>query len=86
MTRCGSWVQQRDDPEKRPIGEAGLWGIDLHRRQAHLGLVLGRDCRGAGLGRDVIRVLCDYAFRVRGLQQSKAGRPGPDVKAGEGRS
>lgn len=65
-------VQKREDPEACPIGEAGLWGVDLHRRQAHLGLVLGRDCRGAGLGRDVIRVLCDYAFRVRGLHRLQA--------------
>jgi RimJ/RimL family protein N-acetyltransferase len=62
-------VQAHDDPVEEAIGEAGLWGIDLHRRQAHLGVVLARTRRGSGLGRDVVRVLCDYAFRLRGLHR-----------------
>lgn len=62
-------VQIRDDPEEREVGEAGLWGIDLHRRHAHVGLVLGRAQRGDGLEADVLRVLSDYAFRIRGLHR-----------------
>jgi len=62
-------VQRRDDPNGHAVGEAGLWGIDLHVRRAHLGIVLTRDVRGSGLGTDVLRVLCDYAFRVRALNR-----------------
>ncbi|GIF75760.1 GNAT family N-acetyltransferase [Asanoa siamensis] len=50
-------------------GEALLWGIDTHNRQAHVGLSLRRAMRGGGLGTDAVRVLCHYAFRVRGLHR-----------------
>lgn len=43
-------VQIHDDPEERAVGEAGLWGIDMHRRHAHVGIALGRAQRGGGLG------------------------------------
>lgn len=64
-------VQRRDDPDGQAVGEAGLWGIDLHLRRAHLGIVLARDARRSGLGTDVLRVLCDYAFRVRALNRQQ---------------
>lgn len=54
------------------IWEAGLWGIDPHRRHAHSGVVPARTRRGRGLGRDVVQVPCDYAFRPRGLHQLQA--------------
>jgi RimJ/RimL family protein N-acetyltransferase len=50
-------------------GEALLWGIDQHSRSAHLGISLRPNFRGQGLARDVVRVLCDYGFRVRGLHR-----------------
>lgn len=50
-------------------GEALLWGIDSHNRTAHLGISLRPAFRGRGLGTDVVRVLCDYGFAVRGLQR-----------------
>jgi RimJ/RimL family protein N-acetyltransferase len=50
-------------------GEAVLWGIDLHNRLAHAGISLRPAFRGRGLGTDVIRVLCRYAFTVRGLRR-----------------
>ena len=50
-------------------GEALLWGIDTHNRKAHLGISLLPAFRGRGLARDVIRVLCEYGFAVRGLQR-----------------
>ncbi len=50
-------------------GEASLWGIDPHNRFAHLGFSLRPAFRGRGLGTDVVRVLCDYGFRVRGLHR-----------------
>ncbi|MEU9130478.1 GNAT family protein [Kitasatospora sp. NPDC048540] len=50
-------------------GEANLWGIDLHNRVGHLGLSLRPAFRGRGLGTDVVRVLCEYGFAVRGLHR-----------------
>jgi RimJ/RimL family protein N-acetyltransferase len=50
-------------------GEALLWGIDQHSRSAHLGISLRPNFRGQGLAGDVVRVLCDYGFRVRGLHR-----------------
>src|ERR1700733_5230757 len=50
-------------------GEALLWGIDLHNRSAHVGLALRPGCRGRGLGGDTVRVLCRYAFAIRGLHR-----------------
>jgi RimJ/RimL family protein N-acetyltransferase len=51
------------------VGEAGLWGIDLHNRHAHLGLTLRPAFRGKGMGADIVRVLCRYGFAVRGLNR-----------------
>jgi RimJ/RimL family protein N-acetyltransferase len=50
-------------------GFATLWGIDSHNRNANIGLSLRPHARGKGLASDVVRVLCDYAFRVRGLNR-----------------
>lgn len=50
-------------------GEALLWNIDTHNRNAHLGISLLPAFRGRGLGGDVVRLLCHYGFVVRGLQR-----------------
>jgi RimJ/RimL family protein N-acetyltransferase len=50
-------------------GSATLWGIDTHSRAAHLGVSLLPAFRGRGLGSDLVRVLCEYGFAVRGLQR-----------------
>ena len=50
-------------------GSAVLWGIDNHSRLAHLGMALRPSFRGKGLGTDLIRVLCEYGFGVRGLNR-----------------
>ncbi|MEU6251533.1 GNAT family protein [Streptomyces sp. NPDC047043] len=50
-------------------GEALLWNIDAHNRNAHLGISLRPAFRGRGLGADVVRLLCHYGFVVRGLQR-----------------
>ncbi|MHA6761857.1 GNAT family N-acetyltransferase [Streptacidiphilus sp. PAMC 29251] len=50
-------------------GEAVLWGIDTHNRTAHLGLSLRPGFRNRGFGADVVSVLCDYGFTIRGLQR-----------------
>ncbi|MGD0704763.1 MAG: GNAT family protein [Trebonia sp.] len=49
------------------VGEALLWAIDLHNRSAHIGISLRPAFRGRGYGADVVRILCRYGFRLRGL-------------------
>jgi RimJ/RimL family protein N-acetyltransferase len=51
------------------LGEAVLWGMDLHNRYGHLGLSLRPSARGRGFSADVVRVLCHYGFAVRGLHR-----------------
>ena len=51
------------------VGEALLWGIDLHNRRAHIGISLRPAFRGKHLGTDIVRVLCRYGFAVRGLHR-----------------
>jgi RimJ/RimL family protein N-acetyltransferase len=51
------------------VGSATLWGIDNHHRSAHIGLGLLPSARGKGYGTDVVAVLCQYGFVVRGLQR-----------------
>ena len=51
------------------VGDALLWGIDLHNRNAHLGISLRPAFRGKHLGTDVVRVLCRYGFAIRGLHR-----------------
>ena len=50
-------------------GDALLWGIDLHNRNAHIGISLRPAFRGKHLGTDIVRVLCRYGFAVRGLHR-----------------
>jgi Acetyltransferase (GNAT) domain len=50
-------------------GEAVVSGIDLHNRQAEIGLVLRPAFRGRHLGPDVVRVLCHYGFAIRALHR-----------------
>ena len=51
------------------VGDALLWGIDTHNRVANIGISLLPAFHGRGLGTDVLRVLCHYAFVVRGLHR-----------------
>ncbi|MEV7008099.1 GNAT family protein [Streptosporangium sp. NPDC051022] len=51
------------------LGSAVLWGIDSYNRNGHLGISLLAEARGRGYGTDALRVLCDYAFRIRGLHR-----------------
>ena len=50
-------------------GEAVMFGIDAHHRNAHLGLGLRPAFRGRHLGTDIVRVLCHYGFGIRGLHR-----------------
>jgi RimJ/RimL family protein N-acetyltransferase len=51
------------------LGNAGLWGIDLFNRFAHIGISLRAGARGRGFATDVIRTLCHYGFVTRGLHR-----------------
>jgi RimJ/RimL family protein N-acetyltransferase len=51
------------------VGNALLWGIDPHNRNAHIGISLRPAFRGKHLGTDVVRVLCRYGFAIRGLHR-----------------
>jgi RimJ/RimL family protein N-acetyltransferase len=62
-------VQRRDDPNDRCLGSCLLWGIDTHNRTAHLGVTLVAAARGRGLGREIVNLLCEYAFVHRDLHR-----------------
>jgi RimJ/RimL family protein N-acetyltransferase len=51
------------------VGDAVLWGMDLHNRYAHVGLSMLPEYRGRGWGKDVVSVLCYYGFSVRGFHR-----------------
>lgn len=51
------------------LGSCLLWGIDRHNRAAHIGMGLVPSARGRGLGGETVRLLCDYGFRILGLNR-----------------
>src|SRR5262245_54907489 len=57
------------DAQGELAGEALLWGIDLHNRLADVGLALLPGFRGRGWSIEVLRLLCRYGFKVRGLNR-----------------
>ena len=67
----GTWftVARRDDPELAWIGQVGLWDVNDHARTAHVGISLSSTARGQGLGTEAVRLICDYAFRIRDLHR-----------------
>jgi RimJ/RimL family protein N-acetyltransferase len=72
VTSASFAVDVAADDEARPMELAGfamLWGIDAHNRRAHIGISLRPAARGKRLASDVVRVLCYYAFCVRGLNR-----------------
>ncbi|MEU8382719.1 GNAT family protein [Streptosporangium sp. NPDC048865] len=51
------------------LGSGSVWGIDTLSRNGHLGISLLPEARGHGYAPDALRLLCDYAFRIRGLNR-----------------
>ncbi|CAN5118076.1 GNAT family protein [soil metagenome] len=52
------------------IGTCGLFEMDESSRQAELGITIGdKDYWGRGYGREAIRLILDYAFRIRNLRR-----------------
>jgi RimJ/RimL family protein N-acetyltransferase len=55
--------------DDRVVGDAVLWSIDLHNRNAHIGLGILPESRGRGFGSDATEVMCSYGFRTLGLHR-----------------
>jgi RimJ/RimL family protein N-acetyltransferase len=51
------------------VGEALLWDIDQHNRCARVGLALRPSFRRRGWSSEVLELLCEYGFTVRGLNR-----------------
>lgn len=52
------------------IGHCGLFHIDVAARHCELGITIGdKEYWGRGYGREAVRLLLDYAFRVRNLRR-----------------
>jgi RimJ/RimL family protein N-acetyltransferase len=62
-------IQRLDDESGAAIGDVGLWRIDMHHRNAHVGISLLPSARGQGLGRDAVEMICRFGFEIRGLER-----------------
>ena len=52
----------------RPIGNAGLHGVDYRNRTAEFGILIGEsNARGKGYGTESTRLMLDFAFTALGL-------------------
>ena len=61
-------------PGLRPIGNAGLHGINHEHRTAGLGIMVGaKDCWGKGYGTEIVSLVLDYGFTVLGLHNIMLG-------------
>lgn len=74
------WEREQRDPPKdavwfaievdgEVIGDCGLFRIDHYRGIAELGIGIGRDHWGKGLGQDAVRALLTYGFRHLNLRR-----------------
>jgi RimJ/RimL family protein N-acetyltransferase len=58
------------EADEECIGECGLLHIDLAARHCELGITIGeREYWGRGYGREAVKLLLDYAFRVRNFRR-----------------
>lgn len=57
------------DEDKQLVGIIDLFDFSPADRRAEVGIVVDRDCRGRGYGREVLALLCDYAEHVLDLHQ-----------------
>jgi RimJ/RimL family protein N-acetyltransferase len=56
--------------EGRLVGYVQLAHIDHEERRAAIGIVIGEaSLHGRGIGATAVRILCDYAFTVQGLER-----------------
>lgn len=84
MSRCAFrtfWEARLNNPpdnlvvlgievEKRLVGFIQLGLIDKEEQRAAIGIVVGEaDMQGKGIGSTAVRILCDFAFTVKGLER-----------------
>ena len=55
--------------DKRVAGIVDLFDFSPADRRAEVGIVVDRDLRGKGVGREALTLLCDYAEQVLDLHQ-----------------
>lgn len=58
-----------DEMDKRLVGIVDLFDFSPADRRAEVGIIVDRDCRGKGYGREALALLCDYAEHVLNLHQ-----------------
>ena len=64
------------------IGQCGLYDLNGENGSAMLGIAIGdKNYWGKGYGRDAIRVLLDYAFRLRSLRRVGLSVNGNNARA-----
>src|SRR5689334_2927513 len=58
------------EADGKMIGYCGLWRFDWTHRICWLGISIGdRDYWGRGYGREAVRLLLDYAFRLKNIRK-----------------
>ncbi len=55
------------------LGHVALWGAELPACSATLGVIMGPQARGQGLGSDAVTVLLRYGFDEMGLRRIQLG-------------
>jgi len=69
-----AWYAVVRDDDDAVVGEAGLLRMWPEWRTTDVSIIIGeRDARGRGLGRDVGRVLLDFAFEYMGFHRAAIG-------------
>jgi RimJ/RimL family protein N-acetyltransferase len=75
------WEKRLSDPpddlvvlgievEKRLVGYVQLGRINREERRSAMGIVIGETAlQGKGIGSTAVRILCDFAFTVKGLER-----------------
>src|SRR5258706_12156228 len=64
------------------IGNCGLWRFDWTHRTCWLGIAIGdQEYWGRGYGRDAVRLLLDYAFRLRNIRKVCLTTSGANARA-----
>lgn len=68
--------------DRRLVGYIQLGLIDMVERRAAIGIVIGAaEMRGRGIGSTAVRILCDFAFTVKGLERVVAECYGYNTRA-----
>jgi [ribosomal protein S5]-alanine N-acetyltransferase len=56
------------------IGNIKLWQIDWINKNAMISILIGdQECRGMGIAKESISLICDYAFNILNMHKLRAG-------------